>query len=316
MTACSSSSGAREQRNAFQTKTFRSCIVQFPVARLSFRSPDFLETFRKSTEFFKLATFKTIIMQVISILSICTLALASVVSANHGQFAHASAAPAYTEALPSKPSPGNPEHHWAARDAARYKYTYAATHENMKPTSAAHHWARDENPTAHPHFEVEVESDKKPTAVHHWASRWFKSTPKPAAAAVPEMTPVAGKPGHHFVRDAAARLTRNPYAGTRMSPSLARDTVRSILTGGTGIAKTCDRCVAAMQVGQALAQQSSADDFSSAVVGLCKQVKYKSNSACASSFGPSQVVPYMSMLDSADIGSQGKVFCKQFFGTC
>jgi hypothetical protein len=271
-----------------------------------------------------LVTVKAIIMKATSILFVCTLALASAASANHGQFEHASVAPAHTETPATKPT--HMVH--SAYDAYRYENTHEVTVETMKPTTA-HHWTREATkPTSHPiHFDFDDEMDdedndeeEKPTAIRRWA-RMFKSTTKPTAAPAPvsKPIPVAGKPGH-FVRSAArpkvAVAGGNPYTGTRFTPSSAMSSVHSILTGGTGIAKTCDRCVAAMEVGQALAQQSSANDFSGAVVGLCKQVRYKSNSACDSSFSPTKVAPYMQTLQNANIAADGKGFCKAYFNTC
>jgi hypothetical protein len=208
-----------------------------------------------------------------------------------------------------------PNHHFA-RDSDR-KEEHEEEHEHTgKPEN--HHHARDVD-----HKEKGKHPEGKPFG-HHVARdaehKPKKTDPMHTGGAV------AGKPGHHFVRSAqrphfsgrpaGAQATGNPFAGTRMTPGSAISNVRGILTGGTGIKHTCDRCIAAMQVGQSLAQQGSASDFSNAVVGLCQQVRYKSNDACASAFAPGKVGPYISTLANADLDSQGKGFCKSYFGTC
>jgi ribosomal protein L18 len=299
---------AKRIKVCFSDKAFRSRMIQSPPPWLSIsfcRLPRKLQEIHHILKI--LITVKTIIMKVTSILSICTLALASAVSANHSQFEHASVGPTYSEAPATRPT--HMVH--SAPDASRYEYTHEATVETTKPT-AAHHWTREATkPTSHlTHFDFDEMDDEdddegeKPPVTRHWA-RMFKSTTKHTAApaSVSKPTPVAAAGG-------------NPYAGTRFTPASAMNSVHSILTGGTGIAKTCDRCEAAMQVGQALAQQSSANDFSSAVIGLCKQVRYKSDSACDSSFSPAKVAPYMQTLQSAEIATDGKSFSRSYFNTC
>ena len=227
--------------------------------------------------------------------------------------------------------PGNRHH---TRDADRKE-------EHKHTDKLNHHFARD----ADRKDEDEHKHGKKPENYHHARDIDHKEKNKHPegkpfghhvardAEHKPKKTEpmhtggaVAGKPGHHFVRSAqrphfsgrpnGAQATGNPWAGTRMTPGSAISNVRGILTGGTGIKHTCDRCIAAMQVGQSLAQQGSASDFSNAVVGLCQQVRYKSNDACASAFAPGKVAPYISTLAKADLDSQGKGFCKSYFGTC
>ena len=205
-----------------------------------------------------------------------------------------------------------PKHHWA-----RAMSKPAKPEDAGKPEAAAepkHHWARAMfKPSTKPEDAAKPADAAEPK--HHWARGMFKSSAKPEDASEPKQPSgdVAGKPGHHFT---ARRTGGNPYAGIRFTSGTAITSVRGILTGSTGIRKTCDRCVTAMQVGQSLAQQSDTNDFSNAVVGLCKQVGYKSDSACESSFAPSQVGPYMSTLQNANIQSNGKSFCRSYFNTC
>lgn len=209
------------------------------------------------------------------------------------------------EDAPKPEAAAEPKHHWA-----RAMSKPAKPEDAGKPEAAAepkHHWARAMfKPSTKPADAAEPK--------HHWARGMFKSSAKPEDASEPKQSSgdVAGKPGHHFT----ARRIGNPYAGISFTSGTAITSVRGILTGGTGIRKTCDRCVAAMQVGQSLAQQSDTNGFSNAVVGLCKQVGYKSDSACESSFAPSQVGPYMSTLQNANIQSNGKSFCRSYFNTC
>lgn len=226
-----------------------------------------------------------------------------------------------------------PVHHFPARDAReRFEpkptgarnWVRAIFKGTTKPEAGkpGRHFARD--------MDRDIDrkpkhSDDKPT--HHFAR---DAADHPADKFEPIYTggAVAGKPGHHHVRSAgrptfksnayadASHPTSNPYAGTTFTPGSAISSVRGILVGGTGLKRTCDRCVAAMQVGQSLATQSSVSDFSSAVIGLCQQVKYKSDSGCTSAFGPEQVGPYIQTLANANIATDGKSFCKAYFNAC
>lgn len=341
-------------------------------------------------------------MKITSFLSVCTLALATAVAANHGQYEPKSIAPAHSGAPANKPA-----HHWAARDAREHEHKHSAHTDDSDKKASHYHESREARDREH---EAAHHGGMKPTMKHHYARDAGKSTgrpshsssmdekiesstKKPAGSKVeyghhhardadrkeehkhkhteemknhhnardadhkdkhghskPEGHPhhardadrkpkhepmhtggaVAGKPGHHLIRNAArpngrpndrpnlgsGNFANNPFMGTRFTPGSAITSVRGILTGQSGIPQTCDRCIAAMQVGQSLAQQASAADFSKAVVGLCKQVAYKSHSGCSNAFSVGKVGPYVSTLQNADLGSDGKGFCKQYFGAC
>lgn len=230
----------------------------------------------------------------------------------------------------TKPEGSEAKHgHHFARDA---DHKQKDTHTD-KPS---HHFARDarepkqdEDGKLGHHFARDADHKSKHTDSksedHHFARDAGAARPASKPEPVHTGGAIAGKPGHHFVRSvqhahpgvgASGSGSGNPFAGTRFTPGSAISSVRGILTGGTGIKKTCDRCVAAMQVGQSLAQQSSAEDFSNAVVGLCQQVKYKSNGGCSSAFGPDKVGPYIQTLADANIQADGKSFCKAYFSAC
>jgi hypothetical protein len=265
-----------------------------------------------------------IIMKITSFLSVCTLTLVTAVAANHGRYEHKSMAPALSGAPAN-----NPAHHWAVREARDHEHEHSAHTDDSDKKGSHHHESRKAREPHHVYHSREAGSHEykhdapapKPTH-HHWAAREHKHEPMHTGGAV------AGKPGHHFIRSDArpsgrpnfgsgsGNFANNPFMGERFTPGSAITSVRDILTGQSGIKHTCDRCVAAMQVGQSLAHQASTADFSKAVVGLCKQVGYKSNSGCSDAFSVGKVGPYVSTLQDADLGSDGKGFCKQYFGAC
>lgn len=233
--------------------------------------------------------------------------------------------PAHFEGKPE----GHPRH---ARDAAR-KEDHDFKHDEEKKT----HHARDaayDHKEAHGeemkyHYHARSTTHKEDHGFKHPGGKAHHARDRKDSPKKPEPMhtdgAIAGKPGHHFVRSAARPTSRpafagkfasNPYMVTRFSTGSAISSVRGILTGAAGIKRTCDRCVAAMQVGQSLARQSSTAEFSTAVVGLCKQVQYKSNDACESAFSVGKLGPYVSTLQGADLARDGKGFCKQYFGTC
>jgi hypothetical protein len=251
----------------------------------------------------------------------------------------------HKEDHPSKHTDSKPEGHpHHARDAAReheedhdskYAEEGKSNHHARNTDHKEHEPKHGEEMKSHHHAheaDRKEEEHKHSEGKHTHHVRDATHEHKADGKKTEPMHTVAGKPGHHFVRSAwgpahagsgsgsrpafGVNTAGNPYMGTRWSTKSAISSVRGILTGSSGIKHTCDRCVAAMQVGQSLASQGSTDDFSKAVVGLCKQVQYKSNNGCESAFSAGKVEPYVSALQGADLGSDGKGFCKQYFGTC
>jgi hypothetical protein len=80
--------------------------------------------------------------------------------------------------------------------------------------------------------------------------------------------------------------------------------MQGILNGSAGITGNCSRCVAALEVGQALAQQAP-QNFPAALAALCIKMKYQSTPFCNGIYGPSRLsTSWNIILQQADVKGQ------------
>ena len=90
--------------------------------------------------------------------------------------------------------------------------------------------------------------------------------------------------------------------------------IRGILNGTAGVKGNCTRCVAALQVGQVIAQQAP-QNFPAAMAALCIDMKYQSTSWCNRNYGPSHLSTSWAILfQHADMkGQDGQWICNRLF---
>lgn len=90
--------------------------------------------------------------------------------------------------------------------------------------------------------------------------------------------------------------------------------MQGISNGSAGVSGNCSRCVAALEVGQVLAQQAPLN-FTTALLTLCIKMSYKSTSFCNGICGASKLATSWDIImQHADVkGQDGQLICNQLF---
>jgi 3',5'-cyclic AMP phosphodiesterase CpdA len=151
---------------------------------------------------------------------------------------------------------------------------------------------------------------------------------KPVATAQPQPAIFDSFLGYQFTSNltdpnTVPMVATDPVAWPKSMNSSANGTalqnwainqMQGILNGSAGISGNCSRCVAALEVGQVLAQQAPLN-FTTALSALCIKMNYKSTSFCNGIYGASKLATSWDIImQHADVkGQDGQWICNQLF---